>query len=173
MGSPLHKFIFNVMTFLKRISYFFAVISVLILAYTGFIPYFIYDEPITGFLLILHVAISPVFAVCMTVVILFGAREHRFNTPGQQRLSKNIRRKKDKVSISTKKPSLKVCFWLIVLLTPVVMGSIILSMYRIFGTRGQEILLTLHLVSALLFFVVGIIHTFLLINSKVLEVNNK
>ena len=151
------------MTILKKISYFFAVISVLILAYTGFIPYFIYGEPISGFLLIIHVAVSPVFAVCMTVLILLGAHEHRFNTPGQQRLSKNVRSKKGKNSISTKKPSLKVCFWLIVLLTIVVMGSIILSMYRIFGTRGQEILLTIHLVSSILFFVVGIIHTLLLI----------
>lgn len=46
-------------------------------------------------------------------------------------------------STAPRSPARKICFWLLVLLTPLILGSIILSMYPVFGTAGQGSLRTL------------------------------
>ena len=53
----------------------------------------------------------------------------------------------------------KVTFWLIVFLALPLILSIILSMFPLFGTYWQEYLLALHRYTAIVFFVVVIVHT--------------
>ncbi len=131
---------------LKKLSYFIAVICVFLLGATGFATYIITGKPLSGFLLVLHVTVSPIFAIAMTLSILLSVNE--------------------KYSSATNRIRIRVCFWLVVILTLIIMSSIVLSMYPIFSTDAQDILLNLHLTSALLFFIIGIYQSYLLLTSS-------
>ena len=63
----------------------------------------------------------------------------------------------------------KICFWLIVVLALLVILSIVLNLFLVFGIDGQEFLLHLHGYSALALVVVGILHTYLVIKAKTEE----
>lgn len=154
---------------LKVLSYFIVVICALVLALTGFIPYILSGDPPTGYTLILHVSAAPFFAVCITLLTMLGAHRHPFNKADRLKLKYIFNPDRYKENIPAKKSALKISFWLLVFLAPVIMGSILLSMYPVFNTTGQEILLFLHLLSSLLFLIIGIVHTFLLINLSVIE----
>ncbi len=164
--NPRSLNVFDILKCIKVLLYCIAVICVVLLTLTGFMPYFITGGPVSGFLLMLHVSLSPVFAISMTLISLLWAHEQIFNTSDQQWLYNNIFGKKDKDVLSHYQPVLKLCFWLLVFLTPFIMGSIIFSMYPVFGTGGQESLLTLHFSSALLFLIVSLVHTYLLLSSR-------
>lgn len=154
----------DIINYLKVLAYFVVVVCALILTATGFIPYFLSGKPPTGYTLVLHVSIAPVFAVCMTLLTLLEAHRHVFNKMDRLRLNYMFNRNQSPESISVKKSAAKLSFWLLIFLTPVVIGSILLSMYPVFNTFGQETLLLLHLLSSLFFLIIGIFHTFLLIN---------
>ncbi|MFC1724575.1 cytochrome b/b6 domain-containing protein [candidate division KSB1 bacterium] len=159
----------DIINYLKTLVYLLAVICVLVLAVTGFAPYLLSGKSPTGFILMLHVSAAPVFAVCLTLLVLLTAHRHVFNMSDQFPEGD----KKEKEDIHKNKTYEKLCFWLIVLLTVMVMGSIVMSMYPVFGTNGQEFLLNLHLISSGLFFAAVIFHTYLLINSFVTEPKNE
>ena len=154
---------------LRMLSYFIAVLCVIILSLTGFIPPLLLGIPMSGFLLVLHVSLSPVFAICMTLLCLLWAHQQVFDGSDRQWLNSLLFGKDTTGSNLKYHSAFKICFWLLILLTPFVMGSIILSMYPVFGTHGQHTLLMLHRVSAFLFLAVSMIHTFLLIDSSVPE----
>ncbi|MCP4728324.1 MAG: hypothetical protein GY863_25025 [bacterium] len=76
----------------------------------------------------------------MAVLILLRAHSHVFKGA-----VKNVKLNSDP------EYSGKICFWFIAVLTPVLMGSVILCMYPLFGMDLQKFLLTSHHISALLF----------------------
>jgi cytochrome b subunit of formate dehydrogenase len=148
---------------------FFAITaaSIVVLTLTGFIPYLLTGS-VSGVSLVLHVAIAPVFAVCMTAITLLWAHRHRFNAQDLEWLSAGARGK-DGVTAPAepgRSPALKLGFWAMVILVPLIMGSIMLSMYPLFGTPGQRFLLTLHLVSGLLFVAVAVARIVVLVGAK-------
>ncbi len=159
----------DIIRYMKILTYFIILICVLLLALTGFIPYIVSGATLTGFSLIIHVTVSPVFAVCFTILVLLEVRNQRFNETDlfvfTNNSAQNSNTKTGTVS--------KTCFWLMVVLSPVIMGSIILSMYPVFGTAGQKILMILHYTGALLFLAAGIIHTVQLINLLLILPRNK
>ncbi|MFC1492933.1 hypothetical protein ACFL6O_03165 [candidate division KSB1 bacterium] len=142
----------SILKCLDDLAFFTAVISAVFLAITGFLPYLLFGRPVTGYPLVLHVTISPFFAVSMTVLILLRAQSHVFRSSDKQ-MKSNVD-KKNAGSTSETETSGKICFWLIAVLTPVLMGSIILCMYPLFGMEAQKFLLTSHHISALLFIVI-------------------
>lgn len=158
-----------VLSNLKILLYCMSIISVVILALTGFTPYIFLGKPLSGFTLVLHASVAPVFAICMTALTLLLAYQHLFNKTDWQVVSSAVTGKNNPPSILKHQMAAKIFFWMIILLTPLVMGSIIVSMYPVFGTYGQELLLIIHLVSALFFLIAGIMYTFFLINSVVSE----
>ena len=163
----------DILACLKTLSYFLSVLSVLILSLSGFLQYLITGSPLSGFILVLHVSIAPVFSICMTVVTLLWAQEQIFDKNDRQwffQIVLNTRNKKNVLPFST---ALKMCFWMLILLTPFVMGSIILSMYSVFGTAGQRSLLDMHFISAFLFLIISIFHTYFLLNFQVPEAKNE
>ena len=153
----------------KVLSYFIVLICSMVLAITGFIPFVISGTSPTGIMLMIHVSISPVFAIGMTILTLLCAHNYAFSKIDRHFLS----RKKEEKKFGENKTALKVNFWLLIILTPFIMGSILVSMYPVFGSYGQEYLLIVHLVSTLLFLVIGIIHTFNLINTFLLSETKK
>jgi len=109
----------------------FLLIALATLVVTGFLPVIITGGPVSGLILILHVAAGPVFATCLAFLAIILAARFRMQA-GEMA---------DKV---------KWGFWLIVLFAIPLISSAILSMFPIFGTEGQHILLHLHGYSALL-----------------------
>ena len=133
---------------LRTAFYILTLASMLILAATGFVPYLM-GNPLAGFNLLLHVSLAPLFAISITVLILLLA--YRYAVDRKNAGMRHAHR---------------LSFWMLVLLAPFVMGSIVLSMYPIFGTEGQVTLLIIHRLSAILFLVMGIIYTYYLIESS-------
>ena len=154
-GIPLRILFFAIMT-----------ATVAMLALTGFLPYLITGEPISGLPLVLHATLAPVFAVCMTVLTLLWAHSHRFDVRDLGRLRRADREGIASGASQDRSPGLKIGFWALVILAPLIMGSIMLSMYPIFDTAGQRALLTLHLVSGLLFVVVAVAKVVILVNAS-------
>jgi cytochrome b subunit of formate dehydrogenase len=60
----------------------------------------------------------------------------------------------------------KIAFWLIICLALPLILSIVLIMLPIFGTHSQEFFLSLHRYTAMVFSLVVIVHTYLLIRSR-------
>ncbi len=148
----------------KKLVYVLAVISFIILILTGFAPVLFTGNSVSGILLMLHVLAAVVFAVCMAIVSVMWSHHHRFESSELRSLLNLISGKKtDKnwkkqINVIGQKAS----FWLIVLLCLTAILSIILSMYPLFGTRGQEVLLHLHGYSALLL-VIAVVMSFYLL----------
>jgi len=63
----------------------------------------------------------------------------------------------------------KTGFWLLAVLALPLILSIILSMFPLFGTHWQEILMDIHRWTALVFAIAAIIHIYLIIRAKMKE----
>ena len=127
----------------RGLAYLVAVVSVALLALTGFVPFVLAGGPLDGFALVVHVLSAPLFSVSVTVLILLWAHDQRFDAADLDWSPSTAR---------------KVCFWSMVVLAPLILGSIVLMMYPVFGTPGQEALRTLHFTSALAFLLTGMTH---------------
>lgn len=145
----------------KRLVYILGIASFIILTLTGFLPILFTGNSITGVALLLHVVVAPVFAVCIAIVGIIWADAHRF-VPGELRNRFGLVTEKNNGKSSKKQVNSvgrKITFWLVLLLSLPVMVSMILSMYPLFGTHGQEVLLKLHGYSAL-FLVIACVASF-------------
>ena len=151
--------------------YLLALVCFVVLALTGFYPVLILGEHISGYLVMLHATFAPVFAICMAVLAVLWASNCRFTTgdwPWFERIVQRITSVKGADKAAQSKSSgfgQKITFWLIIFLTLPLALSIVLSMFLLFGTHWQELLLGLHRYTAYIFTVVVIVHTFLLIRA--------
>lgn len=156
---------------LRILVYLVAVFSFVVLAVTGFYPVLILGEHISGYLVMVHATFAPVFAVCLAVLAVLWARNCRFAQGDWPWLERIVQRATLVGSgdgrLPHKRSSLgqKITFWLIVFLAVPLALSIVLSMFPLFGTHGQEFLLGMHRSIALIFAPVAIVHTILLIRT--------
>ena len=119
----------------------------------GFIPRVIYGEAISSWWLMIHATMAPVFAACMAVLAVLWADKNRFDKNyclGLIRFCSVSR--KARLPLKDTSLRLKICFWGIFGFDAA--GDSfrgIVSMFTIFGTHGQEVLLQIHRYSTLLF----------------------
>jgi hypothetical protein len=132
---------------IRKLIYLLAVLCFLGLVITSFYPVLILKEAIQGYWLILHAVFAPVFVICLAGLAVMCAGNCSFNKNGRPLPQ-------------------KICFWLIIILAPVVILSIVLSMFSFFGTGVQEFLLQLHRYSALLLTLIIIVYTYLVIRTQ-------
>jgi len=136
----------------RKLTLFLSKVSFLVLAITGFIPSVLFGAAVSGLVLILHVLAAVVFALGLVIISLLRAHDQRFNKNDWQSLQhvigKKPRTKKSNPYLAAF--AKKISFWLILLLALPLIASILLGMYPLFGTHGQEALLQLHGYSALL-----------------------
>jgi cytochrome b subunit of formate dehydrogenase len=161
----------SLVVILRMLVYLLAIFCFVVLALTGFYPVLILGEHISGYLIMLHATFAPVFAICLAVLAIMWASNCRFiagDWPWFERIVNRITLSKsaDK-AVHRKKSGLgqKITFWLIIFLALPLALSIVLSMFPLFGTHWQELLLALHRYTAYIFTVVVILHTFLLIRT--------
>jgi len=161
----------SIIVILRMLAYLLALVSFVVLALTGFYPVLILGEHISGYLLMLHVTFAPVLTVCVAVLAILWASNCRFTAgdwPLFERIVQRITSVKSVDKTAKGKSSglgQKITFWLIIFLTLPLALSIVISMFTLFGTHWQEILLGLHRDIAYIFAVVVILHTFFLIRS--------
>lgn len=159
----------NLVGALRKLVYLLALLCFLVLAITSFYPVLVLKEPVHGYWLILHATFAPVFAICLAGLAVMWAGNCCFNKNDWPRLQRILERvtpvKRVGEEPSNKCPGLgqKITFWLIIVLALPLILSIILSMFPLFGTEGQEFLLDTHRYGALLLALVAIVHTYLII----------
>jgi cytochrome b subunit of formate dehydrogenase len=150
---------------LKKLLYLLAMFCFVVLAVTGFYPVLILGKHISGYLLMIHVTVTAggVFAACLAILALTWADSHRFKEDDWPWLRNLIRREVQTEQFIPESCELasKSAFWLMLPLALVVMLSVAVSMFPLFGTGGQLILADTHRYSALAFAVVAIVHTYL------------
>jgi cytochrome b subunit of formate dehydrogenase len=157
---------------LRTLVYLLALLCFVVLAVTGFYPLLVLGEHISGYPLMVHATFAPVFAICLAVLAVMWARNCRFtyrDWPWFQRFVERVTLAKSADEESHRASSglgQKVAFWLIVFLALPLILSIVLSMFPLFGTHWQELLLGMHRYTAMVFSLVAIAHTCLLIRAK-------
>ena len=157
---------------LRKLVYLLALLCFVVLAVTGFYPTLILGGHISGYLVMVHATFAPVFAICLAVLAVMWARNCRFNRsdwPWFQRIVQRVTLVKSTGEERKSKSSglgQKVTFWLIIFLALPLILSIVLSMLSFFGMHGAELSLSVHRYTALVFVLVGIVHIYLVIRTK-------
>ncbi len=128
---------------LRRLSYFFSLNIVLILAFTGFFQPWFFAHSMSGLLLMLHLAVAPLYAISLLVFVLFWERSKRFIS-GESRTDRYL----------------KMCFWVIAFFSATSLVSAGLMMLPLAGTPGQMILLAVHKCSAIILLVFVMVHIY-------------
>ena len=160
----------------KKLVYLLALLCFCVLAVNGFFTAVVLGRSISGYWIMLQTTAGAVFAVCVAVLAVMWARRHRFNEsdwPWLQHILKRIvwHGHPGRVSMGWKPMPLpelgqKITFWLLVVLALPLILSMVSSMFPLFGTHWQELLLELHRYSALLFALVAIVHIYLVIRTR-------
>jgi len=156
---------------LRILVYLFALLCFVVLAVTGFYPLLVLGEHISGYLVMVHATFAPIFAVCLAVLAMMWAGRCRFvysDWPWFERFVQRITSVKSSSEEAPSKSSgleQKMAFWLIIFLALPLILSIVLIMLPLFGTHCQELLLSVHRYTALVFALVAIVHTYLVIRT--------
>jgi cytochrome b subunit of formate dehydrogenase len=157
---------------LRKLVYLLALLCFVVLAVTGFYPTVVLGKHISGYLVMVHATFAPVFAICLAILAVMWARNCRFtgsDWPWFQRIVQRVTLVKGTDEAALRASSglgQKITFWLIIFLALPLALSIVLSMYPLFGTHWQELLLGIHRYTALVFGLAVIVHTYLLIRTK-------
>jgi cytochrome b subunit of formate dehydrogenase len=157
---------------LRKLVYLLSLFCLIVLAITGLFPLLALDKHISGYLVMVHATFAPVFAVCLAVLAVMWSPHCHFargDWPWLERLLQRVTLVKsagEKERLESSGLGQKITFWLIVVLALPLMLSIVLGMFPLFGTAGQEFLLGLHRYTALVFVLVAIVHAYLLIQPK-------
>ncbi len=165
---------------LRKLVYLLALLCFCVLAVNGFYAAVVLGRSISGYWIMLQTTAGGVFAVCVAVLAVMWARRHRFNEsdwPWLQRILERItlvkRAGEEPLNRSQADgvPGLgqKITFWLIVVLALPLILSMVSSMFTLFGTYWQELLLDTHRYSALALALAAIVHTYLMIRAQMRE----
>ncbi len=137
---------------LKLLVYVCGATCCALLVLSGFGPMIITQEPITGYVMLLHVGLAGFFTVCVALFALFSSTRHIFTKPDQLLLRYMLLGNQDsRITASTSAGFwMKICYWLMLIVSLPLMLSIALSMFPLFGPEAQETLRCLHIYSAFL-----------------------
>jgi hypothetical protein len=125
------KFVFPVLVF-----------TILLLGLTGFVPPVLFGMNLSGYLLLLHVVLGPVFILFMAIGAIIWAQQNLFDSSDWTKVVKIATG--NTAGENSNSLFKKLCFWGITILALPAVCSVVSSMYKIFGTHGQEFLLNLH-----------------------------
>ena len=144
---------------LNRLACVVALGSLAVLFVTGFGGRLLLGEAIHGYTQMVHVCLAPVFVISSGVVLVGWGHRCRLNGDDRQDLADLLRLR----GANPADLGWKLTFWLAMFLVVPVSLSMVLCMFPIFGTHGQESLLALHQYTALALVLVVLIHMHLLL----------
>jgi cytochrome b subunit of formate dehydrogenase len=154
---------------LRKLVFLLALLCFVVLAVTGFYHRLVLNQPITGWLLMIHATFAPIMAICLAILAVMRAGESRFSKndwPWFERLIQKVTLVKitdgqtheNNICVGQ-----KICFWLIIFLALPLILSVIMSMLPYFGTHWQELFIAIHRYSALAFALAVITQIYLLV----------
>ncbi len=147
---------------LRKLVFLLAMLCFIVLAVTGFVPRVVFDEAIGGWWLFIHAIAAGVFTACLAILAVLWADKNRLDKNYWPWLNWILHRQPKSIAPPEKyELKLKICFWVIMVLSLPVILSAVLSMFPLFGTHWQEILLQLHRYSTLLLSLFAIAYLFL------------
>ncbi|MDP6913988.1 MAG: hypothetical protein QGF29_02675 [Verrucomicrobiota bacterium] len=141
--------------------------SLVILFVTGFGGRLLLGEAIHGYTLMVHVGLAPVFVISAGVMLVAWSYQCGLNENDRRGLASLLCLRKT-AKVDTVNLGWKLTFWLAMALVVPVSLSMVLGMFPIFGTHGQETLLCLHQYSSLALTLAVMIHVYLVIRRKAL-----
>lgn len=152
----------NLIGVVRKLVFLLAMLCFAILFITGFVPRVILGRAISGYWLMIHATAAPVFAACMAVLAVLWADKNRLDKNYWPLLNRILQRQPKSTTAPEKHElKLKICFWVVLTLSPVVILSAVLSMFPLFGTHGQDVLLDIHRYSTLLLSLFAIVYLYL------------
>ena len=156
---------------IRKLVYLLAVLAVLMLAITGFFPSIFYGKAMTGFYMMIHTTFGGIFAVCAAFLAVACSPRNQFIASDWPWLAKLFKMENQPAEENHCRCgiSVKIAFWLLLILSLSVILSIVLSMFHLFGTEMQHILFTVHKFSALTLAIVAIIHLYILAHKELNE----
>jgi cytochrome b subunit of formate dehydrogenase len=147
---------------MRKLVFLLALFCFVILAVTGFVPRVVFGEAISGWWLFIHAIAAGVFAACIAVIAVLWADKNRLDKNYWPWLNWILHRQpKSAVPPQKYELKLRICFWVILALSLPVILTAVLSMFPLFGTHWQEILLQLHRYSTLLLSLFAICYLYL------------
>ncbi len=149
----------NALGVLRGLFYVITLLLFVILACTGFLPILLFGGHLTGVMLLVHVTAAPLFAVSLACLALLWAHRQRFTEEDWETL-RNLIGRRQLEQEHLQDLIRKTCFWLILFFALPLILSIILGVFPLFGTEGQETLVLLHGISALIVTLIAVIHTY-------------
>jgi len=168
-NSTSHRL--SIIGMLRILVYLAVLFCFVVLAMTGFYPTLVLGEHISGYLVMVHATFAPVFAVFLAVLAVMWAKRWRFTSgdcPLFERIVRWATLANGPVANNYGESSClgqKISFWLIIFLALPLILSVVLSMFPLFGTYWQELLLGVHRYTALVFAMVAILHTYFIIRT--------
>ena len=153
----------GILGIVRKLAYLLGLLCFVILLVTAFASRLVCDVAISSYWLMIHATASGIFAACMAILAITYAPLCRLDDSDWQ-FAKSIwyRQKTDSMTKVFVTIIQKLLFWAIVVLSLPLILSIVLSMFPIFGTHGQELLFETHRYTALVFTVCAMFHTYLL-----------
>ena len=147
---------------LRKLVFLLAILCFVVLALTGFIPRVAFGVALSGWWLMIHATAAPVFAACVAILAVLWADRNRLDKNYWPLLNMILRRQPKSTAAPEKHElKLRICFWVILTMSLPVILSAVVSMFPIFGTHGQEVLLQIHRYSTLLLSLFAIIYLYL------------
>jgi cytochrome b subunit of formate dehydrogenase len=147
---------------LRKLVFLLAILCFLILVVTGFVPRVVFGTVISGWWLMIHATAAPVFAGCVAVLAVLWANRNRLDKNYWPLLNRILgRQPKSVVAPERHELKLRICFWIVLVLSLPVILSAVVSMFPLFGTHGQEVLLQIHRYCTLLLSLFAIIYLYL------------
>lgn len=147
---------------LRKLVFLLAILCFVVLVITGFTPMIFLGESITGWWLMIHATAAPIFAACMAILAVLWADRNRLDKNYWPWLNRALLRQPKSTTLPEKyELELKISFWAILVLSLPVILSAVVSMFPIFDTHGQEVLLQIHRYSTLLLSLFAIIYLYL------------
>jgi len=147
---------------LRKLVFLLAILCFVILAVTGFVPRVIFGSAISGWWLMIHATAAPVFAACIAILAVLWADRNRLDKNYWPLLNRILGRQPKRVVAPEKHElKLRICFWIILVLSLPVILSAVVSMFPLFGTHGQEVLLQIHRYCTLLLSLFAIVYLYL------------
>lgn len=153
---------------LRKLAFLLGLLSFVVLLLTGFLPMLLGGR-LHGYWLMLHATFAPVFIACVAAVTVAGAQEYcLLKQDGDHFLNLWKNRKTVKACWLTDcSAATKTGFWLLAALSLPVTLTMVLGMFPLFGTHGQEVLFQLHRWCALAFALVAFIELYLWVRKMI------
>lgn len=142
-------------TFARSAINIISAASFLIMFVSGITNPLLLGKHVSGMLLLVHVAAAPVFTISLTLSIFLWAHQMQFDKSNLHAFNKST-------SFSVRFEFWrKLSFWLFSVVTFISTSSVLLAMFPITDTFGQNFLLNLHRYSALLLLIVVVLYRLL------------